>query len=102
MTERVRALGSPAPPVYVHVDLDVLDPTQARANQYAPAGGLSPRTLADTLEALTATTHIYALAVTAYDPAFDRDGRACKAAVEAVLVLLRSDVDRIGRAGDLT
>lgn len=94
VTMRVRALGSPVPPVYVHLDLDVLNPAQARANEYAPPGGMPPAALAATLEALTATTRIYALAVTAYDPSFDGDGRARAAAIDAVLAAVPQDIDR--------
>lgn len=91
---RISRFGSPTPPLYVHLDLDVLDPIQARANEYAPPGGLSPEALVAAIEQLTTTTTVYALAVTAYDPAFDANGRARRAALRAIHAAVPRDIDR--------
>lgn len=80
----VRALGQPAPAVYVHLDLDVLDPVHARANRYDTAGGLSPTALVKTLTEIVEVAPLYAFAITAYDPAWDCDGRAKRAAIDAL------------------
>jgi arginase len=88
IADAVRKLGSPAPSLYIHLDLDVLDPRDARANQYAAPAGLSPQSLVETLRAITAVATIYAVAITAYDPSWDRDGRARQAAVDALRVLV--------------
>ena len=61
--------------VYVHVDLDVLDPGYARANDWAAEGGLSPEELHDALERILRRFAVPAAALTAYDPTFDPDGR---------------------------
>ena len=82
--QRLREMGSPPPPVYVHLDLDVIDPAHARANQYAAPGGLAPAVLMRTLGAIVATAPLYALAITAYDPVWDRDGRMRQVALDAV------------------
>jgi arginase len=82
--QRLREMGSPPPPVYVHLDLDVIDPAHARANQYAAPGGLAPAALLRTLGAIVATAPLYALAITAYDPVWDRDGRMRQVALDAV------------------
>ena len=76
-------MGSPPPPVYVHLDLDVIDPAHARANQYAAPGGLTPASLQRTLGAIVSTAPLYALAITAYDPTWDRDGRMRQIAIDA-------------------
>ena len=81
---RLRTMGSPPPPVYVHLDLDVIDPAHARANQYAAPGGLTPASLQRTLGAIVSTAPLYALAITAYDPIWDRDGRMRQIAIDAV------------------
>ena len=81
---RLREIGTPPPPVYIHLDLDVVDPAHARANQYAAPGGLAPTTLMRTLRAITSVSPLYAMAVTAYDPAWDRDGRMRQVALDAV------------------
>jgi arginase len=73
---------------YLHVDLDVLDPEELRANLYAAPGGLR---LADLLAAVAAAARVLpvgALALTAYDPASDeaqRGGPIATRVVEAVL-----------------
>lgn len=94
IVSRLRALGPPSPPVYVHVDLDVLDPREARANRFAVPGGLSANDLAESLKALTSATRLFALAVTAYDPSFDAGGRACAAALKAIEAAVPMDEDR--------
>jgi arginase len=88
LRDAIRRCGQPTPPVYVHLDLDVLDPADARANQYAAPGGLSPRALVRTLEAIAAVTPVYALAITAYDPSFDANGKARRTAMEAVSAIV--------------
>jgi arginase len=81
---RLRTMGSPPPPVYIHLDLDVIDPAHARANQYAAPNGLTPANLRRTLESIVSTAPLYALAITAYDPMWDRDGRMRQVAIDAV------------------
>ncbi len=89
-----RLSGFPATAFYVHVDLDVLDPDWARVNRYAPAGGLSPRALVSAVEVISQRAHVYALAITAYDPAFDPDGRAHQVAFDVVKAAVPRDAAR--------
>jgi arginase len=84
----VQAFGRPAPPLYIHLDLDVLEPTDARANQYAAPGGLSPAALVDTLRELVRVAPVHAVGITAYDPAWDGNGRALQAACAALNALV--------------
>lgn len=70
--------------VYLHVDLDVLDPGEGTANAFAAPDGLR---LAQVLEVITATRACFrlgAVAVTAYDPAYDADGRISAAALAII------------------
>ena len=67
--------------VYVHVDLDVLNPTVAIANQWAPAGGISLETLTGAIAKIQRHATISALGIGSYDPASDHDGNALNAAV---------------------
>ncbi|HVE80143.1 MAG TPA: arginase family protein [Gemmatimonadaceae bacterium] len=67
---------------YVHVDLDVHDPTLAPANHYAVPGGLTPHAVREAVQLIADRVTIAAAALTAYDPASDADGRTCGAAVE--------------------
>ena len=62
--------------VYVHLDLDVLDPSGAgRANEYAPAGGLGAEELQMALLMVRERFTVAAAGIASYDPAFDADGR---------------------------
>jgi arginase len=85
LAEHLRALGRP--PVYIHLDLDVLDPRQARANQYDAPGGFAPAALVDSLRQIADLSPIYALGITAYDPAWDVNGRTLRVAVDALSAL---------------
>ena len=57
--------------VYVHVDLDVLDPSVGRANWFAVEGGPRSDELADAIEAIGTRFSIRAAALTAYQPDCD-------------------------------
>lgn len=64
--------------VYLHYDLDVLDPSELTANEYSCPGGL---TVEEALEvARTAGSHlrIAAVGVTAYDPSRDPEERGVR------------------------
>jgi arginase len=66
--------------VYVHVDLDVLDPSVARVNTYAADGGFSAGELERALAAISTRFEIAAAAMTAYDPSLDPEGRVPRVA----------------------
>lgn len=70
--------------VSLHVDLDVLDPSEGRANPYAVGPGITARQLVDTVRAVARDHELAALTLSAYDPACDGDGRVRDAAVEVV------------------
>jgi arginase len=61
--------------VYVHIDLDVIDPSVARANVLAVEGGLDTEQLERALEAISSRFQIVAAALTAYDPSQDHENR---------------------------
>jgi arginase len=60
--------------VYVHVDLDVLDTYELRANQWAKRGGISAEALERMVHAIADALPIAAVSFTAYDPGFDERG----------------------------
>lgn len=70
--------------VYLHIDLDVHDPADAQANQYAVPGGLSASTVRDLVTVVADRFTIAAAALTAYDPSYDADGRMLKVATELI------------------
>lgn len=57
--------------VYLHIDLDVHDPAEAQANQYAVPGGLAAGTVRDLVRVVGERFSIVAAALTAYDPTYD-------------------------------
>jgi arginase len=75
------------PTLYVHVDLDVIDTSEGRANGWACGGGLSLNQLRDALELIGRSVSIVAGAVTCYDPAVDIDGRIGRAVPRIVELL---------------
>ena len=83
----IGALARRARRLYVHVDLDVLDAAEGRANGYVEGRGISLAGLLAAIDAAGARCPIAAGAITAYDPAYDRDGRVCAAAIEIALAL---------------
>jgi arginase len=71
-------LSRAAPNVYLHVDLDVLDPDEAPVNSYQKPGGLSVAQVEQIVRLLGSQLPIRAAALTAYDPAIDTTGRAAR------------------------
>jgi arginase len=57
--------------VYLHIDLDVHEPSEAQANQYAVPGGLAAGTVRDLVRVIGERFSIVAAALTAYDPTYD-------------------------------
>jgi len=75
--------------IYVHVDLDVLDPSEGRANGYPAApGGVRLEALERAIAATAAACPIEAAAFTAYDPHVDADGRVHAAAARIARALV--------------
>lgn len=73
---------------YVHLDLDALDPAEGRANELAAPGGLSVDEMCAALEQIGRTLRVQAVALTAYDPVCDSEGRICRAASRLLGALL--------------
>jgi len=71
--------------VYLHIDVDVLDPdVVAPANSFAEPGGLTPAQVRTVVETVAAAVPLGAAALTAYDPACDTEGRLPPAVVTLV------------------
>ena len=67
-------------PVFVHLDLDVLDPDLFPA-QFPAAGGLTPGRLLDVLEAVAGECEVVGAEVTSFEAPDDPDERSAAAAV---------------------
>lgn len=60
--------------VYVHIDVDVLDPTVLRGNSHCAPGGLTLENMSYALNAIAGRTEILAISTSAYDPDVDPRG----------------------------
>jgi arginase len=65
-------IGSATDTLYLHFDMDVLDPEPVPANEYAAANGLWRGETGMLISAIAARTPLAAAGVTAFDPALDR------------------------------
>lgn len=86
--DAVRRLGRESAGVHVHLDLDVLDRSDGTASGYAVGGGPSLQALEQTIAAAGDGGEVVGMTISAYDPAFDADGRAAAAAIRLLAVLL--------------
>lgn len=78
---RIRTLAGRA---YLHIDLDVLDSTEARVNQFSAPGGLTLAELLGVVGLVRKRFALAAAAITAYDPEYDHDDKAVRAAVAVI------------------
>ena len=69
---------------YLHIDLDVLDPAEARVNQFAAPGGLTLTELLGVVSLVRERFTLAAAAITAYDPEYDEGEKALTAAVSVI------------------
>jgi len=83
--------------LYLHLDMDVLDPRSLRANEFAAPGGLTLALLAECLKTALARLPVAALALTAYDPATDRRDRG----IEVARTIIGTVVDGLLGAHEL-
>jgi arginase len=73
-------LGELGPRTYLHIDLDVLDTSEGRANHHAAPGGPSLAEVLALVDDVFAWSTVVGAALTAYDPSADRDDRILAAA----------------------
>lgn len=84
LTPVLDAVRSRAETAYLHIDLDVLDPEEGRVNQFGAPGGFLLGQMMAVIRSIRERFLIGAVALTAYDPAGDPEGRIC-AAAEVIL-----------------
>ena len=77
---QLEALAQTVRRVYLHVDLDVLDASIGRANEYATTGGPTLEAMLDRISSVFDHFAVAAAALTAYDPRLDDEGAVLKAA----------------------
>jgi arginase len=80
--------------VYVHVDLDVIDSSVARANALSVPGGFDVDELEQALAAISSRFEIASAALTAYDPSVDPESRVPGIAARLARQLLQEKIAR--------
>ncbi|MFK4259930.1 arginase family protein [Agrobacterium tumefaciens] len=70
--------------IYLHLDLDVLDPSFGRANEFVPDGGLSPTALKECIGLISERCLIRAFGIASYDPGQDATGSVASTALEVL------------------
>lgn len=75
--------------LYVHIDLDVFDPSELTANQFSVKGGLLLAEFLEIFKRIKSSFEIAAVAFTAYDPEYDAENQAYKAVKEIMDILIK-------------
>lgn len=86
LREAIESLSSRADVIYVHVDLDILDPSVAHAAGLPSPGGLTGRQLGLALKTMMGYPKVRALSVVSYRADQDRQGQTLSEVKEAVLL----------------
>jgi arginase len=86
----LKALSSRVQRIYLHIDMDVLDPEQATANHFATPGGFSVANLENAIRLIGDKFKVSAAAITAVDPSYDERSRTLQAGVRLMEALLSS------------
>ncbi len=70
--------------VYLHLDIDVLDPAFAPAVNFPTPGGLSLEDMEETVRLVSEVMPLRAASLTAYDPTRDADGTTLRTAIRVM------------------
>jgi arginase len=70
--------------IYLHLDLDVLDPQFSPGVNFSEPGGISPDQLFDVVKHVVATGKLGAAAIANFNPDRDRENRTCRIAQDLI------------------
>lgn len=84
--------------VYVHLDLDVLDPSALPAVAVPTAGGVAPTVLRQALAALRASHEVVGVGITEYVPQLEHDPQVLGQVLAALGLTAASSDERSGPA----
>jgi arginase len=76
--------------LYIHFDLDVLDPGVAAWNRWTPPGGLNVKQIVHIVREFASRFPIGAIGFASYDPAADTHGEGARVAGELLLACLET------------
>ena len=92
MLTAVDRIGTASDAVYLHLDMDVLDPEPVAYSDYAVPDGIRSDEIGPLLDDLAARCSLQAATITAFDPALDRGGLTMERYVALIV-----QVARLGR-----
>jgi arginase len=87
LSHQVDRLASRVKTIYLHLDLDVLDPAISPGVNFSELGGISPGQLFGAVKLVMATGKLGAAAIANFNPERDRDGRTLGIIQEPIAIL---------------
>lgn len=99
LTRALDELRAEVERVYIHLDLDALDVSEGRANEFAEPDGLTTDEIAGVFRQIAERFTVVGATLSAYDPAHDLDGRAGAAGVALLERLVAAVAHNRGRDG---
>lgn len=94
LRDKLEDLRSRCNVAYVHLDLDVIDAAEGRANQFAIGGGWSGADVITALDLIRQYLSIGAIGITAYNPAVDTDRAVEQIGLSVIRNLVQSPMPR--------
>lgn len=76
--------------LYIHLDADVIDASVGHSNRFASTGGLFPNEIENLFSWVAGDYRIRALAITAYNPDFDRNKTIGRALTDILLATVEA------------
>lgn len=97
LVEALDALAAHVDSVHLHVDLDVIDLSDGRANEYAADGGPTLPELHHAITTVGSRCRVNSVSLTSYNPDVDADGRALRSGLDLLGKLVDVAVDHAAR-----
>jgi arginase len=97
LAKALDALAAEVESVHLHVDLDVIDLSDGRANEYAAEGGPTIPQLHHAITTVGSRCRVNSVSLTSYNPDVDADGRALRAGLDLLGTLVDVAVDHAAR-----
>jgi arginase len=88
LIEALDDLAAEVDSVHLHVDLDVIDLSDGRANEYAADGGPTLPELHHAIATVGSRCRVNSVSLTSYNPDVDADGRAVRAGLDLLGTLV--------------
>ncbi|HEU5370637.1 MAG TPA: arginase family protein [Ktedonobacterales bacterium] len=86
----LESFAARVPNVYLHLDIDVIDPQEAPGVNFPAPGGPSVATMEQAIRTLSKRFHIQMAAMTAFDPDADQDNKTLQAGLRLLAQLAES------------